>query len=141
MAKFRKILTANDGSDNAFKALDAAVDIAAQYGAELHVILVEELSPQSGMIEDVKLRKEKEDRLAFRHTRRIEAAAAHHQLTLQIHVFTGHAVRTIVAFAKDNAFDLLVIGATGHSEFYEVLLGGRADRILRLAHCPVLVVK
>jgi nucleotide-binding universal stress UspA family protein len=138
---FRKILTANDGSQNAFKGLDAPADIAAKYGADLHVILVEEIEPRNGTIEEIDRRKEREDRLLHRHLKHIEAAAAQRGVAVQPHAFIGHPVRTIVAFAKDNGFDLLVIGATGHSEFYEMLLGGRADRILRLAHCPVLVVK
>jgi nucleotide-binding universal stress UspA family protein len=37
--------------------------------------------------------------------------------------------------------DLLVIGATGHSALYERLVGSRADRIMQLAKCPVLIVK
>jgi nucleotide-binding universal stress UspA family protein len=37
--------------------------------------------------------------------------------------------------------DLLVIGATGHSALYERLIGSRADRIVQLSPCPVLVVK
>ena len=38
-------------------------------------------------------------------------------------------------------FDLLVIGATGHSALYERTIGSRADRMIQLAPCPVLVVK
>jgi len=34
-----------------------------------------------------------------------------------------------------------VIGAAGHSELYERMLGSRADRIVHLAKCPVLVVR
>jgi nucleotide-binding universal stress UspA family protein len=34
-----------------------------------------------------------------------------------------------------------VIGATGHSALYERMLGSRADRVIQLASCPVLVVK
>jgi len=37
--------------------------------------------------------------------------------------------------------DLLVIGATGHSAFYERMIGSRADRLVQLAPCPVLVIK
>jgi nucleotide-binding universal stress UspA family protein len=37
--------------------------------------------------------------------------------------------------------DLLVIGATGHSQLYERMIGSRADRLVHLAPCPVLVVK
>jgi nucleotide-binding universal stress UspA family protein len=47
----------------------------------------------------------------------------------------------VVDFANDNSFDLLVIGATGHAALYERILGTRADRIARLAKCPVLVVR
>ncbi len=32
-------------------------------------------------------------------------------------------------------------GATGHSAVYERMVGSRADRIVQLAPCPVLVVK
>jgi nucleotide-binding universal stress UspA family protein len=138
---FTKILAANDGSTNAFKALDAAIELAAACGAALHVVLVEEIPLRNGTIEEVDRQKEREDRLLHRHLKRIEEAAARHGIPVEAHAFIGHPVRTIVAFAKDNAFDLLVIGATGHSEFYEALLGSRADRIVHLAHCPVLVVR
>lgn len=138
---FHKILAANDGSENAFRALDMAAELAKSQGAELHVILVEEITPRSGTIEDVQQRKIQEDRLAAKHQRRIKAAAAHADVRICTHVFTGHPVRTIVSFAKDNAFDLLVIGAAGHSDFYEVLLGSRAGHIAHLSPCATFVVK
>jgi nucleotide-binding universal stress UspA family protein len=138
---FKKILHATDGSANAFKALGIAVDIAAQYGAELHVILVEEIEPRSGMIEEVQQEKERADRLLHRHEKHVETIAAARHVVPQMHAYAGHPVRTIAAFAKHNAFDLLVIGATGHSDFYETLLGSRADRLMHLAPCSVLVVK
>jgi len=37
--------------------------------------------------------------------------------------------------------DLLVVGASGHSALYDRMVGSRADRIVHLAPCPVLVVK
>jgi len=36
---------------------------------------------------------------------------------------------------------LLVIGGTGHSAFYERMLGTTAARVVHLAKCPILVVK
>ena len=50
----RTILHANDGSESAFKALVLALDLAATYKAELHMICVEELSDFPETIEDVK---------------------------------------------------------------------------------------
>jgi nucleotide-binding universal stress UspA family protein len=51
------------------------------------------------------------------------------------------SVRDIVGIAAELKVDLLVIGARGHSVIYERLIGSRADRIMQLAQCPVLVVK
>jgi nucleotide-binding universal stress UspA family protein len=47
----------------------------------------------------------------------------------------------IVDLAPRIGADLLVIGATGHSALYERLIGSRADRIVQLSPCPVLVIK
>jgi nucleotide-binding universal stress UspA family protein len=38
-------------------------------------------------------------------------------------------------------FDLLVIGFMDHSALYERIIGGTADRLVRLTPCAVLVVK
>jgi nucleotide-binding universal stress UspA family protein len=57
------------------------------------------------------------------------------------HVRAGHPVRDILELASELSADLLVIGATGHSALYERMIGSRADRIVQLAKCPVLVVK
>jgi nucleotide-binding universal stress UspA family protein len=53
----------------------------------------------------------------------------------------GHPGRDVVKLAADLKVELLVIGARGHSALYERLVGSRADRIMHLAHCPVLIVK
>jgi len=60
---------------------------------------------------------------------------------LQTHVLAGHPVRDVVELADQLKVELLVIGATGHSALYERMIGSRADRIVQLAPCPVLVVK
>jgi nucleotide-binding universal stress UspA family protein len=62
-------------------------------------------------------------------------------VTLKTHVVAGHAVRDIVTLAADLNADLLVIGGSGHSAFYERMLGTTAARVVHLAKCPVLVVK
>jgi nucleotide-binding universal stress UspA family protein len=140
---FRKILNANDGSPNAFKALEMACDLAAKYAAELHVILVEETAamPDTDMIGEIEQRKAVEDKLVRAEIKRARSMAARRGLSVNCHVFTGHVVRTVVNFANDNGFDLLVIGATAHAALYERMLGTRADRIAHLARCPVLIVR
>jgi nucleotide-binding universal stress UspA family protein len=140
---FRKILNANDGSDNAFKALEAACDLAAKYGAALHMITVEEVPamPDTDMIDEIEQTKAREDRLVRSEIKRARSIAARHGVSIEFHVFTGHVVRNVVDFANDNAFDLVVIGATGHAALYERMLGTRADRIAHMTRCPVLIVR
>lgn len=141
MTLFRRILAANDGSENAFKALGAACDLAARYQAELHVILVEEVPALPLSVSEVQETKGAEDKLVRAHIKRAESIAQRAGVAIQSHVYTGHVVRNVVDFANDNGFDLLVIGATGRAAFYEQMLGTRADRIAHLARCPVLIVR
>jgi len=138
---FKKILQANDGSGTAFRALSLAIDLAEQNQSELHMVCVEELPNLPEFVADVRDAKEAADRRFSDVLLRASAAAQERKLQLRAHVLIGHPVRDIVELAKELQADLLVIGAVGHSELYERFIGSRADRIMQLAHCPVLVVK
>jgi len=140
---FAKILNANDGSDNTFRALEIACDLAAKYAAELHMILVEEVPilPDTDLIDEIEQTKAGQDKLVRGEIGRAQSIASRHKVTIRCHVFTGHVVRTVVDFANDNAFELVVIGATGNAAMYERMLGTRADRIANLARRPVLIVR
>jgi nucleotide-binding universal stress UspA family protein len=137
----KTILHANDGSESAFKALAMAIDLATTYKAELHMICVEEISDFPETIEDVNLEKDAADRRFRKILDRAKAVSAKRNIQLHTHVVTGHAVRAIVDFVGERGFDLLVVGATGHSVLYRTMVGSRADRLVHLAPCPVLVVK
>jgi nucleotide-binding universal stress UspA family protein len=134
---FSKILHANDGSEVAFHALSLALAIAKQNDAELHMVSVEEIPYLPEFIEEV---REATGTAARRYRavfERARAMAEKDQVKLHTHLLAGHPVRDIVQLAAE----LLVIGATGHSALYERMLGSRADRVMQLAQCPVLVVK
>ena len=137
---FDKILHANDGSDHAFKALSLALDIAMQNRSELHMVSVAEIS-QPEYIEDIREEKGLATRRFRAVVQRANAMAAERGVTLKTHVLTGHPVRNILNLTNELKVGLLVIGATGHSAFYERMIGSRADRLVQLAPCPVLVVK
>jgi nucleotide-binding universal stress UspA family protein len=67
--------------------------------------------------------------------------AAARKVPLQTHVLTGHPIVTILDVAQQLGVDLLVIGATGQYSIHERMIGSRADRLVHLAFCPVLVVR
>ena len=43
--------------------------------------------------------------------------------------------------AEERNCDLIVLGSHGRSALGRLLMGGVADKVVRKAHCPVLVVK
>jgi len=138
---FSKILHANDGSDHAFKALSLALEIARQNKSELHMISVEEVDYMPEFIEEVRQEAGTAARRFHTVLQRARTMAEQHNVKLQTHVVAGHPVRDVVQLAASLKVELLVIGATGHSALYERMIGSRADRIVQLAPCPVLVVK
>ena len=138
---FSKILHANDGSEQAFHALALAIKIARENHSELHMASVEEIDYMPEFLEEVREETGTAARRFHAALKRARAMAEAAQVQLITHVITGHPVRDVVLLAADLKVDLLVIGATGHSALYERMIGSRADRIVQLAQCPVLVVK
>jgi nucleotide-binding universal stress UspA family protein len=138
---FDKILHANDGSEHAFHALALALAVAKQNDSELHMISVEEIDYIPAFIEEVREEAGTAARRFHAVLQRARAMAQAQDIKLHTHVIAGHPVRDIVRLAAELKVDLLVIGAKGHSALYERMIGSRADRIVQLAPCPVLVVK
>lgn len=56
-------------------------------------------------------------------------------------VTAGNPHFVLIAAAREAGADLIVVGATGSGPFAAELLGSTADRVLRKATCPVLVVR
>jgi nucleotide-binding universal stress UspA family protein len=138
---FGKILHANDGSEPAFRALTLALRIAQQNTAALHIVCVEEVPYMPEYIEEVREETRTAGRRFHSVLQKARGLAEPYRIELNNHVLVGHPVRTIVDLANELRADLLVIGATGHSQLYERMIGSRADRLVHLAPCPVLVVK
>ena len=138
---FSKILHANDGSEHAFHALAVALAMAKQNNSDLHMVSVEEIDYMPEFIEEVREQTGTAARRFHKVLQRARAMAEASHVKLNTHVIAGHPVRDIVELAKELEVELLVIGATGHSALYDRLIGSRADRIVQLAHRPVLVVK
>jgi nucleotide-binding universal stress UspA family protein len=138
---FRKILHANDGSEPSFRAFAMALAMAKQNNSDLHMVSVEEIDYMPEFIEEVREETGTAARRFHKVLQRARAMAEASHVKLDTHVIAGHPVRDIVELAKELEVELLVIGATGHSALYDRLIGSRADRIVQLAHCPVLVVK
>jgi len=138
---FQKIVCANDGSERASRALALAITLAKESDTELHMVSVEEIDYMPEFIEDVREETGTAARRFHKAVQHARAAAHAEGVELRIHLLAGHPVRDIIGLASELKADLLVIGSAGHSQFYGRMLGSRADRLVHLAPCPVLVVR
>ena len=139
---WRKILVGLDGSEGANKALAVAVKLAAQSSAELHSISVEEKLPHyAATVGEVQESRQEAANYFRRIVAEAQQAARASGVTLHSHVMPGHEVETIVTFAKDHGFDLLVIGFMGHSKIFGRIWGSTSQNLAKLSPCTVLVVK
>jgi nucleotide-binding universal stress UspA family protein len=139
---FKKILIANDGSDGAQQAFDRAVDLAVALGAELHMICVEENLPRHAQtMTELREAKSAEDTYFAQLASQCTQRAGLRGVKLGVTIRPGHEVETIVNFAREGQFDLLVVGFMGHSRVFERIWGGTSQNLTRIAHCSVLVVK
>ena len=139
---FQKILVAHDGSDHARKAFTTAVGLAQLGPSKLHMICVEEHLPHyAATVGEVLEEKQEEDTYFGALAKEAKAEASASGVALQVVITPGHEVETVVRYATDNNFDLLVIGFMGHSRVLGRIMGGSASNLTRLSPCSVLVVK
>ncbi len=139
---FRNILMAHDGSEGAQKAFAAALDLAARYGAELHMISVIEVhSHFAATMGEVMEEREEENHLYAQVKQDASRMASEHGVHLHTRIVTGHEVETIIRLAREGGYDLLVVGFMGHSKVFGRIWGGTSQNLTKLSPCTVLVVK
>jgi nucleotide-binding universal stress UspA family protein len=139
---FNKILVALDGSEGSKKALAAAIALAQRIGAELQSVSVKERpSHFAETVGEVVEEGEEVDKYFARVTAEATAQANRAGLEMKCTVLPGHEVETIVRFAREGHFDLLVIGFMGHSRVFGRIWGGTSQNLTKISPCSVLVAK
>ena len=140
------ILVPIDFSEHSERALRYARALAEPLGASLHLLhVVEDLALPGGWTTDIYTRDlgnlqaqliaEAERRMA---TYRIGLGS---QPEVPTSVTAGHAPTMIAARAAAIGADLIVMGTHGRSGFSHLLMGSVAERVMRVAACPVLTVR
>jgi nucleotide-binding universal stress UspA family protein len=71
----------------------------------------------------------------------IERLAALNVAGVTIHTTIGDAGNQIAEFAAEHKAELIVLPSHGRTGIRRLLIGSTAERVVRLAHCPVLVLR
>ncbi|ELY44617.1 universal stress protein [Natronorubrum sulfidifaciens] len=134
----RSILVPTDGSDAARAALERALAIADREDAVVHLLTVMDTSdgPLSFGIADVHELEASKERLL----EELTASADRYDVEVTGAVRRGRPADEILSYADEHEIDQLVLGRTGRGAVTEALLGSTADRVVRTATVPVLVV-
>ncbi len=140
MAKFKKILVPLDGSANANRGLDRAIEIAKESGAEITGFYVFHLPLVAGLKYTKKMHDEAQEKAVKAigpAMRRVQKAGA----AFKYKTGGGHTGSEIVKHAEQGKYDMIVIGARGMGATKETFLGSTSNYVMHKTKIPVLVVK
>jgi nucleotide-binding universal stress UspA family protein len=139
-SQFKKILIGYDGSAQADRATDSALALAQSLDAKVLLFAVAR-PPEPATIVEVDAMLDDAREHFEEHFRRILRRAKELGVELETAIVVGHPVEQIVHRAELDCVDLIVLGRRGRSRFEKMLVGSTAEKVLRYAHCPVMVVR
>jgi nucleotide-binding universal stress UspA family protein len=141
--KIERILVPLDFSPASVEALDYAVWLAKQFRAAIHLVHVHPADEPSSvpgaghlLLQSAEAIERMNEQLTGIHRKRIEGFCPEN-----CHIRGGRPHDEIVHLAREIDADLLALSTRGHSGLKHLLLGSTAERVVRAAPCPVLVVR
>jgi nucleotide-binding universal stress UspA family protein len=148
-ARMKRIVVAVDRSEASLRAVDFAADLASKYDAELVLLTVgrEVVGSDPGFeayarmehvqeaMPSVIIESIRNELVSVR-----DRAAAKGAQQISIEVAVGEPAAQILAAANVGQVDLIVLGSRGHGRLAGLLLGSVTQKVVALAHGPVLVV-
>jgi len=139
-SQFKKILIGYDGSAPSDKATESALALAQSLDSKVLLFAVARPPEPATMVEvDAMLDDAREHFEA--QFKKIVLRAKDLNVEIQTDIAVGHPVEQIVHRAEADHVDLIVLGRRGKSRFEKMLVGSTAEKVLRYAPCPVMVVR
>jgi len=140
----KKILVPIDFSPMSKKAFQHALRFAEQFGCEivlLHVIEPVEAIAGSLLAVDIFAQPEEDTAAAEAELAFLKASSRNRRNSFTSAVRIGHAPNEITKAAKEMDVDLIVIATHGYTSWRHLCIGSTAERVVRTAPCPVLVIR
>ena len=146
---YKRILVATDGSTLSKKAVASAIELAATCGAELLALKVVPRYPQAYFEGSIPLSVEEVARVEKQWTESAQAQLATVQKLAHAKAVGVKALAVksdvvsdaIIAAAKKQHADLIVMASHGRKGIKRLLLGSETQQVLTHSHVPVLVLR
>ena len=143
MLNFQKIIVPVDLDKNTTKLVEYALHIASKFDAEvilLHTvefIVMGEMALGNPTYDDYNTSRKE---AAGKALDKIVQEAADKGQKCTSRVLMGDTVDEILECAKEEHCDMIIMGSHGKRGLEKILLGSVAERVLKNAHCPVLIM-
>jgi len=145
MIRIQRILVRTDFSACSEPALKYAAEFATSMAAKLYVLHVAEYSKEGGDPSTAKYiipeYLAEADEKSQSRLNQITDDLKRRGVDAHPRLVAGRAYADIVQTAEDMAIDLIVIATHGRTGFSHLVFGSTAEKVVRLARCPVLTVK
>ena len=146
---YKRILVATDGSALSKKAVASAIALAATCGAELVALKVVPRYPQAYFEGSIPLSADEISRVETQWTESarvqlaaVEKAAKAKGVETKVVTIKSDVVSdAIIAAAKKQNADLIVMASHGRKGIKRLLLGSETQQVLTHSHTPVLVLR
>jgi nucleotide-binding universal stress UspA family protein len=142
--RLKKILAPIDFSPASKNALKYAVRFAEEFGGELTLLYVLEPAPTTSymVIPGATAFFEGDFATAEKNLRSLIASVRNGKIERpHWKVRTGVPSHEIVEAAKEMDVDLIIVATHGYTGWKHFCIGSTAERVVRAAPCPVLVVR
>ena len=137
----KRIVVPTDFSEHSLKALDYAIDFARSHeGAEIVILHVVEPIRYTRFIPDVSVLLEQQRAEAADKIAALEKRTRQRYGKCRSEVHFGTPYEAITDAAEKLKADLIIIATHGHTGLAHLFLGSVAERVVRIAKCPVLTV-
>ncbi|AQX54268.1 universal stress protein [Priestia flexa] len=131
---FKRILLASDGSEHAARAAEKAVALARLTDRSF----VQVIYAVEG---DSRLNTLGKDEAREKRIQTTQEVLEKSDIEYEITFIHGDAAKTIIQFANNNRFDVVVVGSRGLNPVKEMFLGSVSHKIAQHVKIPVLIVK
>ncbi|WP_336135210.1 universal stress protein [Natronomonas amylolytica] len=137
---YDRILLPTDGSDATNPAVEQAIGLARETGAELHVLFVVEDIPYAPEMMDDRVEDQLRE-IGEGAIEEIRERADEAGVDLVAAIREGAPHNSILGYADEEDIDAIVMGTHGRSGLDRYLLGSVTERVVRTADVPVLTVR
>src|SRR5436190_67489 len=142
----KHILVPCDFSQPAIDGFRTALDVAHKLKAHIHLLHVIEIPVSDDsllmpMLNFEAAAMKDSERKALDQLMEVIARYNTHHISVRSAVAFGNVRYEIVRYAERNHVDMIVMGSHGSGGFREIFIGSNAEKTVRLAAVPVLVVK